>query len=1403
MAHQVWQQMGDHIKLWGIITTSLYGLTFLAPSTLAQVKPDNTLGANGSRVTAIDQFNQRIDGGVTRGTNLFHSFQEFNIGEGRGVYFANPVRIENILSRVTGNNPSNIFGTLGVLGKANLYLLNPKGIVFGPSASLDIQGSFHGTTASSIALGKRGHFSATAPQRSQLLSVSPNANFLTQASHHVGSIVNQGQLVTGQDLSLTAGQLDLQGQISASRNLTLQASDSIKIRDSIASPFIAVAGDRLLVQGNQTVDIFALNHPESGFFSGGNMVLRSTNPVGGDAHYTSGGNFSIESLSGQPGNLFSPYDPIIRALGDVEFNGYAGSSLHIIAAGSVDIDTIFITDIETGFSDIDFIQQAIKLSDGNVVNIDGRAQATIDIRAGVNSEGVFASSVTGISSVTDFFAFFPGVPPITGVPTSADINIQTIIIGPPRGLVYLTNQYKPNLNLAGGNITISGSGSGGINTTATIGNGGQVILDARRNIELEGTSIDTTALIGNSGNITLLANQDIRISDGSLLTVVGLEGNSGQVNIQANGNFLLENSNIFSVVDGFGNSNDISLKASSIIIRRNSELATNSFGSGSVGQIKLQADKSISINDSIIQNSIGLQGTGSSNDIELIARAIDIKNSTLQTTTFGQGDAGKVSIKADEDVSLSQTLISSTVGEPAIGNSNGIDIAANSINISSGSTLATSTFGQGDAGNIRITSSKEFTLIDGSQIRSITSGLGSGGDVTIIAKEGVLFDGNQASTAPTKTSGILTVNLSPVLGNRLQDDPSGGNISIQAKSLSLINGAQLNTSTAGQGNAGNVSLDIEDSINLFDGFIFSTAESVSVGKGGTIDIQAKSLTLDKESRITTSTFSPLKIVSPSLGSFNSKAGDIFINTNDFVSLDRGSGILSSVGPGGIGSSGNIKIDTSSLSLRSGSQIQALLFREQAGLPGGQGTGGAIDINAQDSVTVSGASSTGFSSGLLVLSERGAFGSAGDITITTNNFLVSDGAVVAAGIFNDGGPGGNISITANTFQALNGGQVLTNTRSTQNAGSIKLSINNSIVIDGIDVNFADRLKFVEQQIQRLGASEKLTDVVINEGPNSGLFANTAPLSTGKGGNIIIDPITTVLQNGGTIAVDSQGSGQGGDIHLQSGSLFLNNQAEIRASSLGIGNSGSISLTIDGLLSSTDSSITTAAEQASGGEINISAGDIRLNGDSDILTSVALGTGDGGNITLTANTILAFGDSDILAFADPQQGQGGNITLNTPVFFGENFFGVTSEQSLRSREALNLLEANNRVDLNATGQTSGIVSIPDVSFIQNNLTELPENLINTENLLANSCIVRTANEQGKFIITGPGGLPTRPGDASKSSFSTGSVQTIPREDTSSESNDTKPWEIGDPIVEPQGTYSLGNGRLVLSRECAEAE
>ncbi|MGB3614523.1 MAG: filamentous hemagglutinin N-terminal domain-containing protein, partial [Elainellaceae cyanobacterium] len=188
-------------KLPGLLSVGVVALVALRPDVgVAQsiIVPDDTLGEERSQV--LQNFNgtpnEVITGGAQRGQNLFHSFEEFNIAEGRGAFFDSPAGLENIFSRVTGGNVSNILGTLGTTGASvpDLYLMNPNGIMFGPNASLDLGGAFTATTADAIGFGQEA-FSALVPEvPSDLLSVDPSAFFFNQVP---GAIVNRAQGGTG------------------------------------------------------------------------------------------------------------------------------------------------------------------------------------------------------------------------------------------------------------------------------------------------------------------------------------------------------------------------------------------------------------------------------------------------------------------------------------------------------------------------------------------------------------------------------------------------------------------------------------------------------------------------------------------------------------------------------------------------------------------------------------------------------------------------------------------------------------------------------------------------------------------------------------------------------------------------------------------------------------------------------------------------------------------------------------------------------------------------------------------------------------------------------------------------------------------------------------------------------
>jgi len=189
----------------------------------AQIIPDETLGSESSTIhPALIQGSpgQLIEGGASRGASLFHSFAEFSIDEGDRAYFANPDGIATIFSRVTGLGESQILGTLGVEGSANLFLLNPHGILFGPQARLDLGGSFGASTADRWIFPDGQEFSATDPQAAPLLTIQPGTDWLGHPgadTGYRGAITQEGILAvgTGQLLRLEGNQVTVTGTLAA------------------------------------------------------------------------------------------------------------------------------------------------------------------------------------------------------------------------------------------------------------------------------------------------------------------------------------------------------------------------------------------------------------------------------------------------------------------------------------------------------------------------------------------------------------------------------------------------------------------------------------------------------------------------------------------------------------------------------------------------------------------------------------------------------------------------------------------------------------------------------------------------------------------------------------------------------------------------------------------------------------------------------------------------------------------------------------------------------------------------------------------------------------------------------------------------------------------------------------
>ncbi|MBC1238241.1 filamentous hemagglutinin N-terminal domain-containing protein [Nostoc sp. 2RC] len=752
----------------------------------------------------------------------------------------------------------------------------------------------------------------------------------------------------------------------------------------------------------------------------------------------------------------------------------------------------------------------------------------------------------------------------------------------------------------------------------------------------------------------------------------------------------------------------------------------------SAGNIEITATDNITLEGtnsaySAIFNVI--EDGGNAGDIIIKAANLEIiGDAAIGTFTLEKGNAGNINIQARDKVTIlgtgATTSISSFLETGAEGKGGNINIQTKSFVLDNGQ-VSTSSLGNGNAGNIQINAVESFS-VKNAQIATSNFGQGDAGNLTIEAKKAnLIFDSSVISSTAggSLLSGTITSG-------------QAGDILIKGRALSLTNNI-IQTNTVGQGNAGNIALDIQDNVSLTNSLIFGVVTQSATGQGGNVTIASGSLSLNDNSEVNVSTAG------------KGDGGKIFINT-DLLELTNNSFIVSNAV--------------------------------------GEGNAGNITIQAKDKISISGNNNQ---SAITSSVDQLSLGNGGDIDLQTGSLLLNNGIIGAANF--GAGKAGNIRIhVTDLISASGNSQIGTFSTGQGDAGNIIIEAKNApVYFDGTFVQSV--AAFNSQGVVGEGKGGDITIKARSLFLSNDAYLQSSAFGQGNGGNIFVEVQNDVSLSNSFIdsGVVDTATGKGGDINIQSDTLFLTDNSFVNSSSTGQGNPGNISINLRNSLRSNNSTIGTASTQSSGGSINITAQDIRLRGDSDIRTNVLSGAGGGGNITLTANTIIALEDSDILAFAS--DGRGGDITFNTQAFLSSPLYRPQPQTGDR----VNLrtqLEGNNRADINASGAISGnIIGVPDITFIQNSLTELQDNPINTDVLIANSCIARSSKQEGTFLITGVGGLPTRPGNASASNYSTGDVQNI------SNDNTTQQWKKGDLIVEPQGVYRLANGDLVMSREC----
>ncbi|BAY67104.1 filamentous hemagglutinin outer membrane protein (plasmid) [Calothrix brevissima NIES-22] len=1335
------------------------------------------------------------------------------------------------------------------------------------------------------------------------------------------SVVGNDAVGNGGTVSITSGSLSLnnggrfgiyvsdtsdalQGKKAIGGTANINVRDAFTISGegsgifaSLGSGVVGAGGDvnikagNLLIQDAGEISSF-LGYGAQG--RGGDVSIQVGNLL-----IKNGGQINSSTFGqGDSGNIFiTARDVISLDTASYIYNNVQSSDA-VGNAGNIDITTGSLA--VTNGAQINSFTRGIGNA-GNI-NIQARDVVFVDGR-GLLSSAVDSSAVGNagkIDILTDSLSLTNGAQIVSstlGKGDAGDITIQA------KGTVIVDGFIPLNDKSSYFTVLLSNVGSG------AVGNGG--------NIDITAGSLSLT----NGGK--LLVDVDKKTN-----TLPGGQGNAGNVNINVRDAFTISgtDSGIFGSLDAgaVGRGGNIKVQAGNVFIKDVGQIAAYTDGQGDAGNISITSRDAFSLDKSIIANLVlSGEAIGNAGKIDITTGSLSLTNGAqISSATRGRGNAGNITIQAKDRVTLdgfqffdneSNTAyagVFSDVNAGAIGNGGDISITAGSLSLTNGGQLGvgvdkkTNTLpgGQGIGGTVNINVRDAVTISGASStiFGSLGTGaIGSAGDIKVEAENVLINDGGEISSSTfgqgdsgnifiTARDAISLDAASYIYNNVQSSDAVGnaGNIDIITGSLSLTNGAQINSFTRGQGNAGNITITARDTVT-FDGQdsnsnqsgLFSVVGNDAVGNGGTVSITSGSLSLNNGGSLGIY----VSDASDALQGKKAIGGTANINVHDAFKISgEGSGIFASLGSGVVGTGGNIKIKARNISIQDAGEMSSnnygrgnagnidittdsLNITNRAGIFAGtfdEGNGGNITVEARDLVEI--LSDSNLDSGV----EQSARGNAGDVTIKTGRLIVRN-SQIGPSTFGEGNAG-NFKIIATDSVELSG-QIPKREGDTSQEGSVGFP---GGLLAQIDVLGKGRAGNLTIETNRLSVSDgsKIQAATFGDGdagnifiradeielfetekPNfysTGIFAgvqtdgridtgiidprNGRP-PKGQGGNLTIETRTLSLRNGAEVFVQTTGEGDAGKIFIRASESvnvtgistgFLERQRTstitASASETSTGNGGSLTIETP-LLNITDGGFISSSSDGKGiaGDINISGDITRLNNGKIIAQTAST---DGGNINFNLSQYLLLRNgSQISTTAGTAQagGNGGNITINTPFIvaapnensditanafsgaggniniFTQNIFGINSR--LKPSPQTNDITASS--ELGVQGQIE--IQQPEVQPTQE-LIQLPNEFIDASTKFSQIC-PRDPNPKplGKFIVTGRGSLPPSPLESM-----TGTNIRIPlatlEEQTATSIDGIVPVSNNatSEIIEAQGMVKTATGEIALVTNAPQA-
>jgi filamentous hemagglutinin family protein len=1168
--------------------TILIGFTLLLAFTVSQAEivTDGSVGP----VVTVAGSSMTIEAtlGQQRGANLFHSFHDFNIQNGETATFTGPNTIHNVISRVTGGQLSRIDGTIrSEIGTADIFLINPAGVLMGPQATIDVPAAFHLSTADTLHFTDGTTWPTTQPTTSTLTSAPPAAfGFLTPQAGTIELIGSQLTVQSGHDITLSAHDINLTGRTTRPAELRAPGGHI-----------------HLHAQGANTgsLPITATATPTS---------LQATGQITLD-----NADLITTSVSGQ-----------------------GGITLH---AGSAALTNSQLSNYNQGHNDAErgidlWIQQQLALQ-ASTIRADGRgagAAAPITVRAGD------LSLQDGSRIGSDASQIFADTTPRQAGQVSLTVErLLAITAGSTITTVTNGDGAAGNISIQAHDLTIDGSATAapytGLFSEASYGAGdsGQINVQADHITLAHGGAISTsTAGAGHAGTIGIHADNILTLHDGATIhSDTSATGAAGRVSVNGSAVSLSGAGTAISsqaLPGATGAGGVVDLLTSQLTVSDNATISTATAGPGAAGTVTINTHALSLIGGQIETDT---SASGAAGRIKIHAQTASLAvGGTISSRSRGQGAAGSIDLLIDRALQMQPetAIYTDTISTGAGGH---LHITAATAQLER-AELSSATRGQGDAGTINLVIDQALALMEQTRIHTDTSGNGAGGHISVDAAT-ITMNESQLNSATTGSGNAGAITLqAPIiqltastLSSHSQGAGNAGTITVTAPNTIQLTQSLLTTATQGTGAAGHLHVQgsdilLHESVIKSDSHHSGAAGEITVTAANTLQLDQATLTTATQGAGTAGQIalqgSNLTVHDSMISSASSglgAAGAILVHFDDAVTIAEGSQLYTSSQDRG--AAGMIQMRAGTLTI-----ADSGLNSATAGLA----PGGAIEVVATNQIELM--------TNAHLTTDTAGDAPAGHIhmtapTMATHSALISSQTQGA-------GAAGQIDLVVTHALDLFANTVLnTDTQTSGQAGAIVVQAG-QLRLDASTIRSTTHGDGQAGQLQILVADQ------------AQLF-NQAALTTsttggGAGGVIHLQAHTLTLDHS-AITSTASASGAAGTIDVVIAQAFQMQQAQISTTTTGSGDAGTITLQAPTMLVG-DTAIQSSTQGAgAAGTLAIHADQLSLTGANAQLATVATADASGasghiligGITTANAQQVHLAPGAQILLTTDQQQ------------------------------------------------------------------------------------------------------------------------------------------------------------------------